>query len=514
MKLQAEMSEGGAALAEEPKVDFIKEIKAEGADQLRPFMDAARVKQNALSTEVSSAFDLMSSSEEGRLYALLGALVHNIEPDEELGRFDKSKIQQLIAYIDRLVENQVNEVIHEKEFQELESSWRGLHDLISSTNFRANVMIDMVDASKEELVEDVKDHVADFTGSATFQKVYVKEYDQYGGQPYGMMLGLYQVNHTPDDETWLRVMGKIGTVSHAPFVTSVSTQFFGCETIDELANVKDLEGLINQPKYSSFNALRDSEEAAYLGLTLPSYVLRLPWDPVANPCGSFNFTEHTWGNDDSTYLWGNAAILFAKNVVKSYQSSGWCQYIRGPKGGGLVKGLPVHTFNLRGEEEIKVPVEMVIPDYRELEFSNSGFMPLVYRKNTGDACFFGAQSLKRPMKFRDPKDSENSQLTCNLSYTFSVSRIAHYVKSIMRDNIGSAADAGYIQRVLNNWIGDYVTTVTNPDDLTLRRFPFKAANVAVEERPGSIGFYDAKIRVKPHIQMEGIDVELMTDSRL
>ncbi len=182
---------------------------------------------------------------------------------------------------------------------------------------------------------------------------------------------------------------------------------------------------------------------------------------------------------------GELGGTFAKNLVRSFQTSGWCQYLRGPKGGGLITGLPVHTFNISGEEEIKVPVEIMIPDYENLEFANSGFIPLIYRKGTGEAYFFSAQSLKRPKKFRDPKDSENAQLACNLPYTFSITRIAHYVKSIARDNIGSSADAAYIQRILNHWIFDYVTAVTNPDDITLRRYPFKSASIQVKEKLGS-----------------------------
>jgi type VI secretion system protein ImpC len=204
----------------------------------------------------------------------------------------------------------------------------------------------------------------------------------------------------------------------------------------------------------------------------------------------------------------------AQNMVRSFEESGWCQYLRGPKGGGLVSGLPVHMFNVRGEEEMKLPVEMAIPDYRELEFANAGFMPLIYRKGTADACFFSCQSLKKAKKFKDPKDSENAQLVTNLSYTFSITRIAHYVKSIMRDNIGSSADATYIQSILDTWLNGFVTTVVNPDDLTLRYYPFKSCSVDVVEREGMIGWYDCSISILPHIQFEGMDVELRLDARL
>ncbi len=483
--------------------DFFKALKITSYDEEKALTPMIAEGYLDVKEDVSDAARCISS---------LAALIWNIDPNSS--RLDKAKIQELIAHLNTLINDQVNEVIHNPKFKELESNWRGLFDLISGTNFRANVMIDMLDVSKKELQQDFENNSVDFTGSSLFRKVYVQEYDQYGGKPFGALIGMYNFEHTPTDLAWLKVMGKVANASHAPFISSVSPSFFGCDSIEELDSIKDLEGLMNHPKYSAFNALRDSEEAAYLGLCLPSYVLRLPWHPVNNPCGGFHFEEHTWGDDNQKYLWGNSAVLFAKNLVRSFQTSGWCQYLRGPKGGGLISGLPVHTFNIRGEEEIKVPVELVIPDFRELEFANSGFIPLIYRKGTGDACFFSAQSLKRPKKFRDPKDSENAQLVCNLPYTFSITRIAHYVKSIARDNIGAAADASYIQNVLNKWILDYVTAVTNPDDITLRRYPFKAASVQVEEKPGKIGWYKCSISVLPHIQMEGMDVELRLDARL
>ena len=452
-------------------------------------------------------------SDSDRFLSGMAALLMNI--DRKAGRFDKGAVQQVIARIDQMVNAQVNEIIHHPEFQSVEANWRSLYDLVRTTNFRAGVMIDLVDVTKQELHEDFEANAVDITGSALFKKVYLAEYDQYGGKPNSAIVGLYEFAHTPGDEFWLRIMGKVAAASHAPFVGAVSPKFFGCETTEELAAVKDLEGLMSHPKYGSWNKLRESEEAAYVGLTLPRYVVRLPYSSDANPVADLPaFEEEVHGHDSRDYVWGSAAILLAQNLVRSFTQSGWCQYLRGPKGGGLVSGLPVHTFSLRGQEEMKLPVEIAIPDYRELEFANAGFIPLVYRKGTADACFFSCQSLKRPKKFKDPKDSEASQLVANLAYTFSIARIAHYVKCIMRDNIGSSADAPYIQRSLLNWIFQYVTQVVNPDDLTTRSYPFKNAAVTVTPRDGMIGFYDCSISVLPHIQFEGMDVELRMDTRL
>ncbi|TYT73903.1 type VI secretion system contractile sheath large subunit [Desulfobotulus mexicanus] len=499
--------------------ETLQEVKTEDQTEaldLKRFLSSMR-----LSTEVNEPVPMVQDglatvqedvSDEDRFISGLAALLMNMDP--ATGRFDKAIILDLVAKIDKMVNNQINEVIHHETFKKVESSWRSLNDLILNTNFKANVMIDMLDVSKDELFEDFESNAVDITGSALFKKVYVAEYDQYGGKPFGGIVGLYEIHHTPQDEFWLKTMGKVAAASHAPYIGSVSPRFFGCESIEELAGIKDLEGLMSHPKYGSWNKLRDSEEAAYIGLTLPRYIARLPYDPVTNPTGDLIFREEVKGSDNKDYVWGSSAALFAQNMVRSFTQSGWCQHIRGPKGGGLVSGLPVHTFNVRGEDEIKVPVEMVIPDYRELEFANAGFMPLVYRKGTADATFFSAQSLKKAKKFKDPKDSENAQLVTNLSYTLSITRIAHYVKCIMRDNIGSTADASYIKQTLEAWIFKYVTTAVNPDDLTLRYYPFKAAAVEVAPREGMIGWYDCGISILPHIQFEGMDVELRLDARL
>ncbi|WNG27245.1 type VI secretion system contractile sheath large subunit [Cystobacter fuscus] len=453
---------------------------------------------------------------EERFMSAVAALLQNVEPiQDDVGqvRFDKGEVMKAIARIDSLIEEQINEVLHNEKFQKMESAWRGLDDLIGHTNFQADITIDILDVDKEELAEDFEKNSSSIFSSALFDKVYIKEYDQFGGKPYGVMLGLYDFSATRGDITWLERMAKVANAAHCPFIASASYKFFDCDSVEQLESLKNLDGVLNHPRYGRWNQLRDKEEAAYIGLTLPRYVVRQPWDPDTNPCSVLNFKEDAQG-DSKKYLWGSAAYLMGRNLVKAFEQSGWCQSIRGPKGGGLVTGLPVDTFTLRGQKMIQAPVEIAIPDYREYEFARNGFIPLVYRKGSSEATFFSTQSIKRAQKFKDAKDSENSQLVTNLAYTFSITRLAHYVKSIMRDNIGSTADAGYVQRQIDAWLSGYVTTVVNPDDLTLRRFPFKATNVMVESRPGEIGWYDCKIAVLPHIQFEGLSAELMLESRL
>jgi len=451
-------------------------------------------------------------SPEDRFASSLAAVVYNLRPEDE--RFDKQSIQELVSTIDDLVEAQINEIIHAQEFQAIEGAWRSVSDLVRNTNFRANMDITLLDATKDEVFEDLELNCADVGGSELFKKLYVAEYDQFGGKPYGAIIGMYDFANTPKDTLWLRTMGKIAGASHAPFIGNVSPKFFGCETFAEVNQLRDIAGMIDTPRYAAWNELRNSDEAAYIGLAMPRYLVRTPWNDLSNPAENINFTERVQGEDMSEYVWGSASMLLARNLCKSFENSGWCQHLRGVKGGGLVTGLPTHSFNLRGEDELRAPTEISMPDFRELELANAGVIPLIHKKGSADAVFFSVQSTKKSHKFKDPKDSENSTLVSNLSYTFSISRIAHYVKCIMRDNIGSSANAAYIQGQIDGWISRFVTTVVNPDDLTLRYFPFKAYSLSVSDVPGKIGWYHCTLSILPHIQFEGMDVDLRVDARL
>ncbi|ODN42571.1 type VI secretion system contractile sheath large subunit [Piscirickettsia litoralis] len=452
-------------------------------------------------------------SDEERLVASLCLLIAN---SENLESFNKGLIQSILDKIDYLINDQVNEVISHSNFKNLESIWTSINDLVKDTNFKANIKIDLLDVTKDELEDDFDCNSIDITGADLFKKVYVSEYDQYGGEPYGSLIGLYEFNRTPEDIAWLSAMGKIATVAHAPFVSSASPQLFDCNSVEELSLVTDLEGLTSHPKFGAWNKFRKTEQATYIGLTLPRYLLRVPYDPLINPAGRSlkTFSEKMNYFDDNEYLWGNSAILFAKNLTRAFEVNGWCQQIRGPKGGGLIEGLATPTFNVRGKEEIKVPVEFMIPDYRELEFANAGFMPLIYEKGTSNACFFSTQSLKYIEEFEDPYDSENSQMIANLAYTYSICRIAHYIRVMMRADIGTTAGADYIQQKLEGWIGNYVTVISNPDDRTISYFPFKKAQINVSKIKGKAGWYNCNITVLPHIQFEGMNVELKIDTRL
>lgn len=453
----------------------------------------------------------ISVTDEDRFINCLASLLVNSELDELKSiRQVMKNIDDLVTRCDVRIDDYLHRVIRSDSFRKLEVNWRSLDRMARSVTSE-EVVIDFLDVTKDELGVDLEDNDSDILASALFKKVYIAEYDRYGGKPFGAMVGLYYFDASVENIDWLRTMSKIGQAAHCPFVASAEPGFFGFKTYDELARAQNLEDLMSLPKYGYWNTLRESDAAAYIGLTLPRFMIRSPWNGTSrNPW--LDFTETI--RDQGDYAWGSSAVLFACNMIRSFESSGWCQSITGPLGGGLVKGLPVHTVERHGHQELQPPVEVAIPDFRELQFSKCGFIPLLHAKDTSNAAFFSARAIKTAIEFEDELDTQNADLVCNLSYTLSITRIAHYVKRMVRDYIGSTADGPYIQDMLLKWLVGYVTTVTNPDDLTLLYFPFKAVSVEVVPKPGPLGWYNCIVSILPHVQFQGMDVELRLEAAL
>jgi type VI secretion system protein ImpC len=422
------------------------------------------------------------------------------------------EIDRLSVGLDTTIQDQIQQVLHSPSFQRLEASWRSLQDIAAEVNSN-EVIVDFLDIDKATLGQDLQDHSAYILNSALFRKVYVEEYDRYGGRPFGVMIGLYDFDSGEEDVEWLETMSHVAAATHCPFVAAIRPQFFGVDNWADLERKDDLETLLSMPQFGRWDAFRSTDHAADIGLTLPRYLLRAPYDAATGKSKFVSFEEKI-ANPETDYLWGNAAVLFARNMVRSFESSGWCQHVVGPRGGGLIRGLPVHMVMHHGHLELQPPVEIAIPDYRELQFANTGFMSLIHCKGTADATFFSARSIKKATEFEEELSTKNADLVCYLDYTLSVTRIAHYVKRMVRDYIGSTADAPYIQEMLEKWLIEYVTTAVNPDDLTLLYYPFKAMSVSVIPKPGPFGWYNCTVSVLPHIKFQGMDVELRLEAAL
>ncbi len=426
-------------------------------------------------------------------------------------------IEAMIAALDRKLTEQVNLIIHHEDFQKLEASWRGLHYLVNNTETDDQLKIRVLNISKQDLGKTLKR----FKGTAwdqspIFKKLYEEEYGQFGGEPYGCLVGDYHFDHTPPDVELLGEMAKVAAAAHAPFITGAAPSVMQMESWQELANPRDLTKIFTTPEYAAWRSLRESDDARYLALCMPRFLSRLPYGAKTNPVDDFAFEEDTEGSDHGKYTWANAAYAMATNVNRSFKEYGWCSRIRGIESGGAVQNLPTHTFPTDdGGVDMKCPTEIAISDRREAELSKNGFLSMIHRKNSDFAAFISGQSLQKPQEYDDPDATANASLAARLPYLFACNRFAHYLKCIVRDKIGSFRSRESMQDWLNEWILKYVDgDPLNSSEETKARRPLAAAQVEVEEIEGQPGYYQSKFYLKPHYQLEGLTVSLRLVSKL
>ncbi|KPK76882.1 MAG: EvpB family type VI secretion protein [Phycisphaerae bacterium SM23_30] len=425
-------------------------------------------------------------------------------------------IESIVAEIDRKMSEQINMIMHHADFQALEGSWRGLNYLVNNTETDETLKIRVMNISKKDVAKTLKK----FKGvawdqSPLFKKIYENEYGSPGGEPYGCLVGDYDFDHSAPDVEILNGMAQIAAAAHAPFISAAAPSLMNMDTWQELSNPRDLTKIFQTAEYAPWRSLRDSEDARYIGLTMPRFLARLPYGADINPVDEFDFEEDTAGAEHSKYLWSNSAYTMATNVTNSFKMYGWCSQIRGVESGGMVEGLPCHTFPTDdGGVDMKCPTEIAITDRREAELAKNGLMPLSHWKNTDYAVFVGAQSLQKPTEFDDPDASANAQLAARMPYLFATCRFAHYLKCIVRDKIGTFKERVDMENWLNKWITQYVTSDPSASDEVKAQYPLAAAEVVVEDVEGDPGYYSAKFYLRPHYQLEGLTVSLRLVSKL
>ncbi len=417
-------------------------------------------------------------------------------------------INSRIAEIDRLLSAQMNEIMHHEDFQKLEGSWRGLHHLIKNSLTGPQLKIKVMSVTKSDLLKDFE-RALEFDQSSLFKKVYEEEYGTFGGAPFGALIGDFEFGNHPQDMALLESISQVAAAAHAPFLSAASAGMFGWDTFSEMTEVRDISKIFDRTEYMKWRSFRESEDSRYVGLTMPHVLMREPYGAATKPTETFRFEEDVDGKDHKKYLWGNAAYALGTCLTEAFSMYGWCVAIRGVEGGGLVDGLPTHTFETdEGEVAMKCPTEVAITDRREKEFADNGFIPLVHCKGTDYAAFFGTQSANKPKKYDSDAANANARLSSQLQYIFAVSRFAHYLKAMMRDKIGSFMSQKDCERFLNQWINNYVTDDDNASQATKAQYPLREARVDVAEIPGKPGCYRAVAFLRPHFQLDELSVSL------
>lgn len=450
--------------------------------------------------------DLANKAMNERLAAALQVLLTlSLEQKEGIERVDKLLLDHYIAGIDTMISEQLDEIIHHAEFQEVESLWRSLKYVVDKADFKANTKIELLDVDKTTIASDFED-VAETSQSGLYKQVYEKEYDTPGGEPFTAMISPFDFDASAKDVALLRSISKVASVSHCPFIGSVGAGFFNKAAISEVNEIEDLPNYMERAEYIRWNAFRETEDSRYIGLTLPRFLLRLPYGEH-HPVRRFDYQENVSSSADQ-YLWGSASFAFAANLCQSFSQYGWCVNIRGPESGGRVENLPLHQYDAGRGLQTKIPSEILISETRELAFANLGFIPLSYYKNSDYACFFSANSTQKPTLYHDKQAASNSRINARLPYIFLSSRIAHYLKVLQRENIGSSKSRSEQEEALNQWLNSLMTKMNNPGPELAATHPLRDGRVTVEALADHPGYYRVNLYAVPHFQIEGMDVKL------
>ncbi|WP_422615585.1 type VI secretion system contractile sheath large subunit [Pelagibaculum spongiae] len=445
--------------------------------------------------------------------AFIEELIKGDQADQPV---NKSLVDCMINELDQKISGQMDEILHCQPVQQMEAAWRGLKLLVDRTDFKENIKIELIHATKQELFEDFE-YAPDVTQTGFYKHIYSAGYGQFGGEPVAAIVGEYAFTPSAQDMKLLKYVSSVGAMAHAPFISSVSPEFFGVDSYEELPNIKELKSIFESAKYSKWRSLRESEDARYLGLAAPRFLLRTPYDPEESPIRSFNYKESVTASHEQ-YLWGNTAFTLAAKLSDSFAKYRWCPNIIGPQSGGAVDDLPVHHFEAMGSLQAKIPTEVLITDRKEFELAEEGFVALTMRKGSDNAAFFSANSVQKPKVFPNTKEGKqaetNYKLGTQLPYMMIINRLAHYIKVLQREQIGSWKERQDLQRELNNWIRQFVADQENPPAEVRSRRPLRSAKIEVTDVEGDPGWYQVSLAVRPHFKYMGANFELSLVGRL
>ncbi len=418
------------------------------------------------------------------------------------------EIKRRIAEIDGVITKQLNHILHDPKMQKLEGSWRALHKFVTGAETGPDMKLRLFNVGKAELLTDFE-RASEFDQTALFKKIYEEEYGTFGGSPYTIVMADFEFGRNVQDIALLEHLSNVAAASHAPLLTAAHPSLMDLDTWLDLPKPRDLTKIFDSAEMLKWRSFRESEDSRYVTLTLPRVMQRLPYDPALNPVEGIAFTEDVGVGDHAKYLWGNSAYELAGRITTAFTKYGWCAAIRGVEGGGLLTGLPAHTYRTEdGETVLKCPTETPITDRREKELNDAGFIALLHQKGTDRAAFIGGHTANKPKVYDTPQANANAQLSAMLPYMLAASRFAHYLKVIMRDKIGSFTSRDEVQGYLNNWLSDYILLSDSASQEERASYPLREGRVDVVEIPGKIGAYRAAVFLRPHFQLEELNASI------
>lgn len=433
-------------------------------------------------------------------------------------------ISRLISLIDARISSLLDQILHHPKFQALEATWRGLHFLVKNVPRGANVRIRVLNISWKELARDI-DRAPEFDASQLFKKVYSQAFGTAGGQPFGLLVGDYEIRPWPSaehpiaDSSVLAGISEVAAAAFAPFVTGAHPTLLGIHDWSELERPINLRAVYEQTEFLKWNSFREAEERQFVGLVVPPMLLRLPYTEQSPEVRGLCYRERVRGRGAQKLLWGNPAFAFASVVIRSFAETEWLAAIRGvtkrvseegvPEGiaetGGLVTGLPIPYYDADPHEVSPIaPTRVTITDELENELSLLGYIPLAASRETRYCAFYSNRSLRKVPRMETAWATQNAEVAARLQYALCVSRFAHFLKIIARDMIGSYNDAETLEQFLNSWLRSYVTQERNASPAVRARYPLREAVVRVREIPDRPGAYTSIVHLWPHCELDDL----------
>jgi len=466
-----------------------------------------QLEQPSLLDQMLKAGRFTKAPERG--LSLIDTFVQQVlEGSVTLGKDVEASINAKLAEIDRLLSLQMDEILHSEAYQKLEATWRGLRYLLDQSETGPLLKIKVLNISKRELLKDYQ-KASEFDQSALFQKVYEEGYGVYGGAPFGVLVGDYEFSRHPEDVELLEHISGTAAAAHCPFISAAAPEMLELDDFTQLSSIRDVSTKFGGTDSAKWKSFRASDDSRFVGLCMPHMLMRLPYGRNTKRAESFEYEEAVDGTNHQKYLWGNAAYALATKMTQAFAEHEFCTAVRGPEGGGKVEGLPVHNFKTwEGDTVMKCPLEVQIPDRREKELADHGFIPLVHCKDTDYAAFFSVQSCQTSKLYNTPEANSNARLSAQLPYIFAICRFAHYMKVMMRNKIGRNMSKGDLQRYLSTWIAEFVLDQDDASHEAKAKRPLRAASIEVDEDPGRPGVYRTTMFLRPHLQLDELNVSL------
>jgi type VI secretion system protein ImpD len=455
------------------------------------------------------------------------ALQYCLENFVDKSKFHSAKLAKnallyLIADIDELINEQVNQIIHHPDLQKLEASWRGMWLLVKQADGSRNIKIKMLDIKWSEVVKDIN-KATEFDQSQLFQKIYNDEFGTPGGEPYGAIIGDYEISHRAskkhphDDISTLTGISQIAAAAFSPFIAGASSELFGMDDFSGMGLPVDLDKVFSQNEYIKWNTLRKATDTRFVGLTLPKVLMRKPYQTTMASYKGINFYEQKDSKGENN-LWGNASYAFGCILIREFNDIGWFGHIRGaPRNhlsGGVFKELALDSHATDANNLAYKPLtSVVMTDTAEKRVSELGFISLCQGYLSPYSTFYNNQSIHQPKRYQTLEVDTNSKISSMLQHVLCGARISHYIKLMVRDKIGSFTSPEICEDYIRKWLMQYTTGSEDLDWEEQAKYPLKDGYVRVKDHPNKPGHFICVIHVQPHYQLDQMvsELELVTE---